>query len=447
MRLLIECSYVYDHYHVNSGIQRVVRNVIGNLGECGDICEAVPVLIKNNRIFRVKQLVPLWPDASIMVWRDRLERIRNYYWHQHARLAQRFPFRKSRNLARLLYVIFRLFSVGYMVPFAWVLLAEGLYVNRKRAEPLEVQAGDVMVLLDSSWHSDCFDVVERLKRQGVSVVAVIYDLIPITHPQFCDEPLVEVFKHWFGWITKLADGFVFISQSIEQDARHYIEQTYGREIAETRWYTHFHLGSDLDLLDPSASVRAHVRNAFGHGKPVYLMVSTIEPRKNHVYLVDAFDALWAQGVDVCLCFVGRVGWKCDELLMRVRAHPELNRRFFMLNDLTDGELEYCYKQARALVFPSHVEGFGLPIVEAMQRGLPVMASDIPVFREIGGDYCAYFDLDDVFSLCHDIVMFERTGEFPAQKPLQNWRWLSWRDSARQLFQRITEALRGQHPTD
>jgi O-antigen biosynthesis alpha-1,2-rhamnosyltransferase len=440
MRLLIECSYVYDHYHVNSGIQRVVRNVIGNLSVAADLCEAVPVLIKNDQIYEVKRLAPLWPDNEIMLWRDRLEKTRNYYWHLHARAAQWQPFRKSRNLARLLYVVFRLFSVGYMVPFAWVLLLEGLYVNKGRAVPLQMRADDVLVLLDSSWHSDCFAVVERLKHKGMQVVAVIYDLIPITHPQFCDEPLVEVFKHWFAWIAKTADGFVFISQAIEDDARRYLQQTYGSQAVNAHWYTHFYLGSDLDLLDEAAAIRPQVRTAFEHGKPVYLMVSTIEPRKNHVYLVDTFDMLWRQGLDVCLVFVGRVGWKCDDLLIRIRAHPELNKRFFMLNDLTDAELEYCYRQSRALLFPSHVEGFGLPIVEAMQRGLQVMASDIPVFREIGGDYCAYFDFNDRGSLCGQIASFERSGIFPAIKTLQNWSWMSWKDSARQLFERISAGI-------
>jgi alpha-1,2-rhamnosyltransferase len=442
MRLLIECSYVYDHYHVNSGIQRVVRNVIGNLAAASDLCEAVPVLIKNDQIYEVKRLAPLWPDNEIMLWRDRLEKTRNYYWHLHARAAQQPPFRKSRNLARVLYVLFRLFSVGYMVPFAWVLLLEGLYVNKGRAVPLHLRDDDVLVLLDSSWHSDCFAVVERLKRQGIKIIAVIYDLIPITHPQFCDEPLVEVFKHWFAWIARIADGFVFISQSIEDDARRYMEKTYGRDIATAHWYTHFYLGSDLDLLDETIPVRPHVQAAFTHGKPVYLMVSTIEPRKNHVYLVDTFDALWQQGVDVCLCFVGRVGWKCDDLLIRIRAHPELNRRFFMLNDLTDAELQYCYRQSRALLFPSHVEGFGLPIVEAMQRGLAVMASDIPVFREIGGDYCAYFALNDPGSLAGLIIQYENNGVFPAAKSLDGWSWLSWKQSARQLFERIVSRIRG-----
>jgi glycosyltransferase involved in cell wall biosynthesis len=368
MRLLIECSYVYDHYHVNSGIQRVVRNVIANLPAAADLCEAVPVLIKNDEIYEVRRLAPLWPDNKIMLWRDRLEKTRNYYWYLHARAAQLLPFRKSRNLARLLYVLFRLFSVGYMIPFAWVLLLEGLYVNKQRAVPLQVRDDDVLVLLDSSWHSDLFAVVERLKHRGVQVVAVVYDLIPITHPQFCDEPLVEVFKHWFSWIARTADGFVFISESIQRDGRAYIESIYGEQFADSRWYTHFHLGSDLDLHNGSTTIRPHVRKMFAGDKSVYLMVSTIEPRKNHVFLVDAFDKLWQQGLDVCLCFVGRVGWKCEDLLIRIHAHPELNRRFFVLNDLSDAELQYCYKKSRALVFPSHVEGFGLPIVEAMQRG-------------------------------------------------------------------------------
>ena len=63
-------------------------------------------------------------------------------------------------------------------------------------------------------------------------------------------------------------------------------------------------------------------------------------------------------------------------------------------DLSDTSLEHAYSHASALVFPSYVEGFGLPLVEAMQRGLQAMGSDIPVFREIGGEFMAYFDLEE-----------------------------------------------------
>jgi alpha-1,2-rhamnosyltransferase len=112
----------------------------------------------------------------------------------------------------------------------------------------------------------------------------------------------------------------------------------------------------------------------------------------------------------------------------------------MFNDLSDAELEYCYSRSRSLVFPAFVEGFGLPLVEAMQRGLPAMASDIPVFREIGGDFIAYFDLNEPQSLVTLVQRFERDGEFPALRKVQEWSWMSWEDSTRQFLTKITVHL-------
>ena len=170
------------------------------------------------------------------------------------------------------------------------------------------------------------------------------------------------------------------------------------------------------------------------------MVGTIEPRKNHGHLLDAFDILWQNGVNVSLCFVGKVGWKCQALMKRVEMHRELKRHLFMLEDLSDTELEYCYRKSRSLVFPASVEGFGLPLVEAMQRGLPVMASDIAVFREVGGDYVAYFALDRPETLMELILHYETSGRFPATKKLVDWSWLNWEDSARQLFSKIVSHI-------
>ncbi|MEM8119924.1 glycosyltransferase, partial [Morganella morganii] len=113
------------------------------------------------------------------------------------------------------------------------------------------------------------------------------------------------------------------------------------------------------------SVEPDLLRMFKAKAPVFLMVSTIEPRKNHGYLLDAFERAWAQGSQARLCIAGRIGWKCEALVERVRQHPELNKRLFMFNDLSDKSLEYAYSHAASLVFPSYVEGFGLPLVEAM----------------------------------------------------------------------------------
>ena len=128
------------------------------------------------------------------------------------------------------------------------------------------------------------------------------------------------------------------------------------------------------------------------------------------------------------------------MLKRVYSHPELNKRFYVLNDINDAELEYAYLRSRALVFSSVAEGFGLPVVEAMQRGLPAMVSDIPVFREIGGEYCAYFNLESRNSLCELVMQFESTGVFPAVKPLTDFQWLTWRQATEGFLQKITDHL-------
>ena len=110
-----------------------------------------------------------------------------------------------------------------------------------------------------------------------------------------------------------------------------------------------------------------------------------------------------------------------------------DQRLFMFNEVNDKSLEFAYSNARALVFPSYAEGFGLPLVEAMQRGLPAMASDIPVFREIGGEFMAYFDVADPQSLVELILAFEASGRFPALRPLADWQWIDWHEAARQLI--------------
>jgi len=453
-RLLIECTYVFHHPEMNSGIQRVVRNIINHLPRVQDEVVCIPVIFKGGKILEVKQLVPKHTDE----WRSRLQRklevlarklvqVRNRYWLVHSHLLQFWPWSASHNVKRVTYVLCRLASFSFAFP---------LYLTERLLEKNEVQprafemacrSDDILVLLDSSWHADFFPVAEKLQRQGVSIVSVIYDLIPLTHPQFCDGPLVQVFDRWFEWIANTADGFIAISDTIRNEVSCEVRQRLGRERAGSRWFDFFHLGSELDLVDADKSVRGPVEKLFTSGLSIYLMVSTIEPRKNHAYLLDAFEQLWQEGSDVVLCFIGRIGWKNERLIERVKKHPQLKRRLFMFNDLSDVELEYCYSHAKALVFPSFVEGFGLPLVEAMQRGLPVMASDIPVFHEIGGEFIGYFDLGEPASLARQVRQSEDSGIFPAARQISGWSWLSWEDSARQLVKRIVRQVRTQKQSE
>lgn len=444
MRMLVECTYVYEHPEDNSGIQRVVRNIINNLPRINSKAHCIPVMMSGGQLYEVLSLAPLKPQAQSN-WKKnaiiRLDQLRNRYWFYHARIERRAIFQRFPLLKRLLYWPCKVMSLSITLPLRVL-----LYLNRneqpapQRARLLEAQPGDQLVLLDSSWHANFFTLAEQLKQQGVGIISVVYDLIPLTHPQFCDAGLVKVFDQWFNWIARTADGFMAISQTVSQQVAKEIHTRLGSDAAQKRWHNYFHLGSELDLQHAKAPLHSDLLRMFEQPGSVYLMVSTIEPRKNHAYLLDSFEQLWAAGLNVRLCIIGKIGWKCEDLVERIQQHPQWGKRLFMFNNINDSSLEYAYQHAQALVFPSHAEGFGLPLVEAMQRGLPVLASDLPVFREIGQNFMAYFNLQQPESLAHLIKTYEARGNFPADQTLEHWQWINWQQAAEQLVNRIHQQL-------
>jgi len=212
-------------------------------------------------------------------------------------------------------------------------------------------------------------------------------------------------------------------------------------------FDYFWLGGDFDAKSGVHAVESagkglddlSVRPALVESlasNPSYLMVSTVEPRKNHQYLLDTFDLLWAQGADVNLCIVGRMGWKVEALLRRIEQHPEKNVRLFWWSDLSDDELLYCYGNAKMLLFPSFIEGFGLPLVESLSNGLPVLASDTPIHREIGGEQIGYFDLADAHSLKDKLLAIEASGIPDSLQVSPGYQWLSWLESSRMLLNKM-----------
>ena len=110
----------------------------------------------------------------------------------------------------------------------------------------------------------------------------------------------------------------------------------------------------------------------------------------------------------------------------------------MFNDIDDEELIYCYKNAKMLVFPSIVEGFGLPIVESLHFGLHVLASDTPIHREVGGDRVEYFSLNNPMELSQKIDDIEKGKDVYAKKDIGDVHITSWKESAGELYSKIAD---------
>ena len=129
------------------------------------------------------------------------------------------------------------------------------------------------------------------------------------------------------------------------------------------------------------------------------MVGTIEPRKGHMQVLDAFDQLWSQGMDINLIIAGAEGWRhlrqdmrrtIPQIVARLRSHRERGRRLFWVNGPSDEYLEKIYATSSCLIAASEGEGFGLPLIEAARHKLPIIARDIPVFREVAGEHALLF---------------------------------------------------------
>jgi alpha-1,2-rhamnosyltransferase len=231
--------------------------------------------------------------------------------------------------------------------------------------------------------------VESAKAQGARIVPLIHDLLPWSHSQFFAPLFCAQFTRWLHNMLPLADAV--ICNSLATAAA--LEQFASAEgLADALPPVGvFALGSEL--TPATSGPRAEVAAVFAEAAP-FLMVGTIEPRKNHALALDAFERLWTAGGTAALVVIGRRGWQCEATLRRFAALAAAARPFTHIGDATDADLQHAYRHARCLIFPSIAEGFGLPIVEALAQGLPAIASDIPVHREVGSDLAIYIPLGD-----------------------------------------------------
>lgn len=293
---------------------------------------------------------------------------------------------------------------------------------------------DIMLMLDAPWghYNDFREIFPRIRARQGRIYVVIYDLLCVLCPQFFTADVPAMFDNWLAAAVLDSDGCICISRTVADELIHYI-QARKLPYRKNLHIGYFHLGADVQVKPSEAAVRPAVEAWFaGKTTNVFLMVGTITQRKGHDFALDVFEKLWAAGADVKLAVAGK-NWYYDEFIARMVEHGEYGRRLFWLDNPTDAEIDYCYSCAAALLYPSAAEGFGLPLVEAAAHGLPVICSDIPVFREVAREFATYFSLDDPQQLAD--ILSTWSGR-PAHPDAGRMPRLSWAQSAEQVIDMI-----------
>jgi alpha-1,2-rhamnosyltransferase len=426
MRIFIDCSNAHAT-GLNTGIQRVVRAFSAHLPQVVDASVIVRnVVVKGNGFSILERLGPVVPPGN----RLRPRQLANDLYLRAMRgLAARLPSEAARR-----------FLLAHKSEFglAYCLTAPLRFARRVRphrvssSEPsLAFAPGDILFLSDGIWMHEAREAVLAAGRDGALIVPFIHDIIPVTHPQFCHPSFIKRFSGWLEWILPASDGLIFNSQHSLDTLAEYLRQHRLVAPPQENWQV-VYLGNDLPVQDTEPSCGAKLRAVFRPERAVFLSVGTLEARKNQACLLAACERLWTERRDIVLLLIGRSGGMCHELVQEIRHHPQWAKRLFWFEAATDRDLMFAYGHARALIFPSLEEGFGLPLVEALSLGLETVCSDLPVFREIAQEHSRYFPPADSAALA---TILRELASCPPRPPL-DFTWPDWQESARRLYRSL-----------
>lgn len=308
-------------------------------------------------------------------------------------------------------------------------------------DPIHVSAADIFLGLDLAPNHIPHNqpLLDSLRVHDVKMYFVVYDLLPITQPAMFIGGAKPWFEHWLSSVASVADGLLCISRAVADEVLEWLDAHPAPNRGKLQ-VGYFHLGADLDaslpLGEPTAAEAAALAQLAT--RPTLLMVGTLEPRKMHAQALAAAEALWKSGDDVNLVIVGKQGWLVEDLVQRLRNHPEHGQRLFWLERASDAALRQLYQRASALLAASSGEGFGLPLIEAAQHGLPVIARDLPVFREVAGEHAFYFTASHAAELAGALrnwLALNASGAAPASRGMP---WMTWDESTRQLIGKIEQ---------
>lgn len=226
-------------------------------------------------------------------------------------------------------------------------------------------------------------LADWVERVDVRPVMMLHDIIPITHSQFCRTGEADRHMRRLKTMLRLSRGIIGNSQHTIDELGQ-LAAKLGMAMPPTKA-----IWPGTKLLSPASGTERPVR-------PTFIILGTVEGRKNHRLLLDVWDRLIRELGSKAprLLIIGRRGWSSEDVFARLDAGG-YREHIVETGPLDDTAIAERLAHASALLFPSHAEGYGLPMVEALAAGVPVIASDLPVFREIGQTVPDLLDPDDV----------------------------------------------------
>jgi glycosyltransferase involved in cell wall biosynthesis len=301
--------------------------------------------------------------------------------------------------------------------------------RRTAAAPL--QPDDTLLILGAGW-SDSGQVARlaRLRQQtGLRIALLVYDIIPLMRPEWTDPSNAARFQSWFDGMLGITDRLLAISAWTARDIAIHRRRLGLPEIHIPL----VRLGDGFSHAPPQTEAHHGIDGAFA------LIVSTIELRKNHAFLLDLWQALLARHGPAAipkLVFAGRPGPLSHDLMQRLEASANLRGHIILLPSASDAEIAALYQGCSFTVFLSLYEGWGLPVAESLCFGKPCIASSATSVPEVGGDLVQIIDPRDLDAaiFCLEALLNDPAGLAAWQNAiLRDFRPTPWLHTADTLL--------------
>lgn len=242
---------------------------------------------------------------------------------------------------------------------------------------IDVGLGDVVVTAGSNWDwPEHQRMLVSLQETGVRVATLFYDIIPLLLPHSYGPGFSAIYERWFREAVTMSDLAFSISENTRTDILHYAKAN-GLPCPDVHTVR---LGDEIpsSFEPPSAAILEKTAS------PYILSVGTLEYRKNHVLLLNAYRYM----IDVQgytpppLFIVGKKGWLDHDIEYQIENDPRLSGLVSVLKGISDADLQCMYERAMFTVYPSFYEGWGLPVAESLCFGKPCVASGTSSMVEI-----------------------------------------------------------------
>jgi glycosyltransferase involved in cell wall biosynthesis len=308
-----------------------------------------------------------------------------------------------------------------------------------RTARVECGPGD-LIFCPGYWHDVSPELYRGYAAAGAKIIILVHDILPIIFPRFYNAPWCYDFRRNVKAAFSFADAFCAVSDYTRRCLNELRIRERLRKIPIMTTFNGFEPLVSESMLQrlsgprylPDSPAMEVIRGLDRY----YLMVGSIEPKKGHRPVIECFEDMWHAGLGSDLVIIGRRGWLEQDAIQAIEESPFYQSNLFWFSDLDDSELGSVYLGARALVFASAGEGFGIPMIEAAEYGTPVVAYDTPIVREILGGAARTFA--DAPGFVERIVEMEQDEPHAAAAAdVRAVAWPSWED----YTPRVLDALR------